>query len=152
REAQRVRGRVGRKRHREKPQHQDPPLLQPDRDVYVLRRREADGELRKSVLSRHKRSAIGADRAANRTANGGEDEGEAMKMAEDFGKGAVEFNLRMAAWTTFRSDSWWTRRSTVRVFCEELKVGFSGKSGNGSLVAGGNRDCLVLVLVCIFYF
>ncbi|CAN1133939.1 NDR1/HIN1-like protein 1 [Linum perenne] len=91
-------------------------------------------------------SALTAKMAANRTADGGEDEGEAMKkMAEDFGKGAVEFNLRMAAWTTFRSDSWWTRRSTVRVFCEELKVEFSGKSGKGSLVPGGNRDCLVLV-------
>ncbi|CAN1842925.1 hypothetical protein LINPERHAP1_LOCUS36993 [Linum perenne] len=79
-------------------------------------------------------SALTAKMAANRTADGGEDEGEAMKkMAEDFGKGAVEFNLRMAAWTTFRSDSWW------------MKVGFSGKSGNGSLVTGRNRDCLVLV-------
>ncbi|CAN0847471.1 hypothetical protein LINGRAHAP2_LOCUS4997 [Linum grandiflorum] len=91
-------------------------------------------------------AALTAKMAANRSADGGEDEGEAMeKMAEELGKGAVEFNLRMAAWTTFRSDSWWTRRSTVRIFCEELKVGFVGKSGNGSLVPDGNRDCLVLV-------
>ncbi|CAN1314248.1 hypothetical protein LINPERPRIM_LOCUS29244 [Linum perenne] len=106
-----------------------------------------DEELAASYANPFSLDINGAQSAltANRTVDGGEDEGEAMKkMAEDFGKGAVEFNLRMAAWMTFRSDSWWTRRSTVRVFCEELKVGFS-RPGNGSLVAGRNRDCLVLV-------
>ncbi|CAI0391136.1 unnamed protein product [Linum tenue] len=74
-------------------------------------------------------------------------ENEAVeKMAEDYnGPGAVEFSLRMAVWTTFKSDSWWTRRSTVRVFCEELKVAFVGKTGKGSLAPDTNRDCLVFV-------
>ncbi|CAL1394977.1 unnamed protein product [Linum trigynum] len=68
------------------------------------------------------------------------------KMAEEYGsRGAVEFSLRMAMWTTFKSDSWWTRRSTVRVFCEELKVAFVGKTGKGSLAPDTNRECLVFI-------
>ncbi|CAI0391135.1 unnamed protein product [Linum tenue] len=57
----------------------------------------------------------------------------------------VVLRPQMAVWTTFKSDSWWTRRSTVRVFCEELKVAFVGKTGKGSLAPDTNRDCLVFV-------
>ncbi|CAN1306621.1 NDR1/HIN1-like protein 1 [Linum perenne] len=85
--------------------------------------------------------------AANSTAEEErEEENEAVgEMATEFKKGEVVFSLMMAVRTTFKSDTWWMRRSTVRVFCEELKVRFVGKTGDGGLDPDSNRDCLVFL-------
>lgn len=65
------------------------------------------------------------------------------KLAKDRTTGTVRFSLRMVLWTTLKSGSWWTRHTTMRVYCEDLQVGFVGATGNGNLANGQVMDCTV---------
>ncbi|KAF2321224.1 hypothetical protein GH714_035755 [Hevea brasiliensis] len=54
------------------------------------------------------------------------------RMAEDrnSSSGKLTFNLRIALWTTFKSGSWWARHVTIRVYCENLEIGFEGETAS----------------------
>jgi hypothetical protein len=54
-------------------------------------------------------------------------------MGRDRNGGTVSFNFRMLVSSTFKSDGWWTRGAKLKVFCDSLKVGFVGATGNGLL-------------------
>ncbi|KAJ9181306.1 hypothetical protein P3X46_009446 [Hevea brasiliensis] len=55
----------------------------------------------------------------------------------------LSFNLRVALWTTFKSGTWWARHINVRVYCENLEVGFVGNTSDGKLSNDKTSDCLV---------
>lgn len=57
--------------------------------------------------------------------------------------GTVSFNMRLLVYTTFKSGVWWTRRATLKVFCDNTKVNFVGNETNGALAGGNNTQCVV---------
>ncbi|XP_047327690.1 NDR1/HIN1-like protein 1 [Impatiens glandulifera] len=65
-------------------------------------------------------------------------------MIEDKGRGAVTFNVRLSTRVQFKAGLWWTRRRFVRVYCGDLRVGFSSNSSSneGNLTSGA-RECKV---------
>jgi LEA14-like dessication related protein len=54
-------------------------------------------------------------------------------MGEDRNGGSVSFDLRMLVSSTFKSGGWWARGGKLKVFCDNLNVGFVGANGNGTL-------------------
>ncbi|XP_023528870.1 uncharacterized protein LOC111791665 [Cucurbita pepo subsp. pepo] len=70
------------------------------------------------------------------------------KLERERATGTVSFTLRLLAWTTFRSGSGsgWTRRVILRVFCEDLKLVFTGHTTDGVYSPGAHsKTCKVLV-------
>ncbi|KAJ6309740.1 hypothetical protein OIU76_014636 [Salix suchowensis] len=57
-------------------------------------------------------------------------------------RGLVSFNLKIIADAVFKVGGFRARRRLLRVFCDDLAVGFSGNSGSGNLT-GGARRCNV---------
>jgi hypothetical protein len=60
----------------------------------------------------------------------------------DKGRGSVSFNLKIVADAVYRVGGFRARRRLLRVFCDDLAVGFSGNGGSGNLT-GGARRCKV---------
>lgn len=57
-------------------------------------------------------------------------------------RGLVSFNLKIIADAVFKVGGFRARRRLLRVFCDDLAVGFSGNGGSGNLT-GGARRCNV---------
>ncbi|KAL5976495.1 hypothetical protein ACLOJK_020828 [Asimina triloba] len=56
--------------------------------------------------------------------------------------GFVKFHVRLIARVRFRAGAWRTRQHIMRVFCDDVSLGFS--SGNGtSTLLGRSKDCEV---------
>uniref|UniRef100_A0A0A0LGS8 Late embryogenesis abundant protein LEA-2 subgroup domain-containing protein n=2 Tax=Cucumis sativus TaxID=3659 RepID=A0A0A0LGS8_CUCSA len=68
------------------------------------------------------------------------------KVGQEKASGTVSFNLRFFAWTAFRSGSWWTRRIVMKVFCEDLKLAFTGPAATHGvyLADAHSKTCSVL--------
>ncbi|XP_010248447.1 PREDICTED: NDR1/HIN1-Like protein 3-like [Nelumbo nucifera] len=66
----------------------------------------------------------------------------ASALASDRSSGSVSFNVNIGAWVWFKAGAWRTRRHLLRVFCEDLKVGFSSNTQTGVL-SGGPKNCEV---------
>ncbi|XP_008784106.2 NDR1/HIN1-like protein 10 [Phoenix dactylifera] len=59
------------------------------------------------------------------------------------GDGVVNFHVRVLAWVRFRAGAWRTRRHVMRVYCDDVPIGFkNGTATVGSLV-GSPKQCEV---------
>ncbi|KDP29882.1 hypothetical protein JCGZ_19149 [Jatropha curcas] len=59
--------------------------------------------------------------------------------------GAVEFNLRLVADVGFKVGGFRARRRLLRVWCDNVPIGFSVNGGSGNLT-GGARECKVFTV------
>uniref|UniRef100_A0A6V7QWL2 Late embryogenesis abundant protein LEA-2 subgroup domain-containing protein n=1 Tax=Ananas comosus var. bracteatus TaxID=296719 RepID=A0A6V7QWL2_ANACO len=51
------------------------------------------------------------------------------------GNGAVRFQFRVLSWAVFNSGGWRTRRHVMRVYCEDVSIGFNNSTASlGSLL------------------
>ncbi|WCJ41893.1 Late embryogenesis abundant (LEA) hydroxyproline-rich glycoprotein family [Euphorbia peplus] len=69
-------------------------------------------------------------------------DGAATRINGDRTRGAVGFNLRLIAGVGFRINGLRARRRMLRVWCDDVAVGFSANGGSGNLT-GGPRECKV---------
>ncbi|XP_010262977.1 PREDICTED: protein YLS9-like [Nelumbo nucifera] len=69
-------------------------------------------------------------------------ESSAKALASDRSSGEVGFNVRIWAWVWFKCGGWRTRMHYLRVFCDNVKIGFSSNRGVGVL-SGGPTNCKV---------
>lgn len=60
----------------------------------------------------------------------------------DRSRGSVRFDVQVLALVRFKAGGWRARRRFLRVFCDDLSVGFSSNSSKGTL-SGGPRRCAV---------
>ena len=66
----------------------------------------------------------------------------ANKFNADRSRGTVKFDVQVMALVRFKAGGWRARRRFLRVFCDNLNVGFSGNSSKGILF-GGPYHCAV---------
>ncbi|OVA07129.1 Late embryogenesis abundant protein [Macleaya cordata] len=71
------------------------------------------------------------------------DDRTVKEMVGDRNRGEVNFNVRMLAWVRFRSGAWRTRRHLMRVFCDDVKIGFSSNTGTTGSLSGRSKECEV---------
>ncbi|RZC84136.1 hypothetical protein C5167_046923 [Papaver somniferum] len=57
--------------------------------------------------------------------------------------GGLRFNVRMLAWVRFRSGAWRTRRHLMRVFCEDVRIGFPNATSSAGTLSGSSKVCEV---------
>ncbi|KMT04935.1 hypothetical protein BVRB_7g171010 [Beta vulgaris subsp. vulgaris] len=60
----------------------------------------------------------------------------------DRSRGSVNFDVQVIALVRFKAGGWRARRRFLRVFCDDLSVGFASNSSRGSL-SNGPRRCAV---------
>ncbi|WOL15542.1 hypothetical protein Cni_G24323 [Canna indica] len=61
------------------------------------------------------------------------------------GDGAVSFHVRVLAWVRFRSGAWRTRWHVLRIYCDNVPIGFrngSTAATTGSLVGSTPKKCV----------
>lgn len=61
------------------------------------------------------------------------------------GDGAVRFRVRVLSWVRFRSGAWRTRWHTLRVYCDDVRIGFrtGTNSTTGYLLGSAPKKCVV---------
>jgi hypothetical protein len=56
------------------------------------------------------------------------------KISGERARGSVGFGVRVFAWVRFRTGSWWrSRQCLLRVYCDQVQIGFGANNGSGSL-------------------
>uniref|UniRef100_A0A1D1ZK44 Uncharacterized protein At1g08160 n=1 Tax=Anthurium amnicola TaxID=1678845 RepID=A0A1D1ZK44_9ARAE len=57
--------------------------------------------------------------------------------------GAVDFDVKVMAWVRFRAGVWRTRRHVMRVFCGDVRIGFSNSTAVVGSLVGQPKRCQV---------
>lgn len=59
------------------------------------------------------------------------------------GNGAVRFQFRVLSWAVFNSGGWRTRRHVMRVYCEDVSIGFNNSTVSSGSLLGAPKQCQV---------
>ncbi|KAM7263335.1 hypothetical protein ACFE04_001018 [Oxalis oulophora] len=70
------------------------------------------------------------------------DEAVIGDLSKDRAGGKVIVSLRMSAYSTFTSGTWWTKHSFMRVFCEDMTIVLAPGASTGGLAPDTNKECL----------
>ncbi|CAA7404440.1 unnamed protein product [Spirodela intermedia] len=57
--------------------------------------------------------------------------------------GVVNFHVRIMAWVRFRAGAWRTRRHVMRVYCDNVRIGFSNSTSLIGSLEGAPKTCRV---------